>query len=518
MGVPYLFKWISDAFPRAFVKRLPAVRAFYIDVNCVFHDCMNRMNEAGDGSRPRYFALVVETLQALVDAANPSELLYVAVDGVVPAAKMKQQRLRRYKADQEPDSGKPFRNIELSPQMPLMVELEAYIQAHLRSGAQLLFSSSAEPGEGEHKILAHLRASGLREGVCVYGTDGDWLLLTLPLDCRICLIKDHFEEQYLVDMDRLRDIFFERFGPATPSAAQPAEQPAEQPLDSPAAQPLDKYAVLQDVVFMSFLFGNDFVPRLYCLSLRFRKGGDHAFSVLREAYRALGERLVQDGAVRWEALFRLFFELQKRENDLVDAVVAMELQYVRRIFSQYRSRAPAEREAFRREFILPFQRTITDSALRQPHIYRQHYFQHHLKCRANLDWARWELARDYLQTLDWTLQYYLGNLRDWHHFYPHAVAPFLDDLHRLRRDWAPPAWPARNRISVDLQLLYIVPRRSLPPRLRPLADRPALRKHFPARLRTATMDRVRVWECEVDMLLPDVDDFAHDLARATAQK
>src|SRR5206468_1421026 len=44
---------------------------------------------------------VLKYLEYLIDAVKPTELVYITIDGVAPAAKMKQQRIRRYKSIKE---------------------------------------------------------------------------------------------------------------------------------------------------------------------------------------------------------------------------------------------------------------------------------------------------------------------------------------------------------------------------------------------------------------------------------
>ena len=48
-----------------------------------------------------YFALIIQKVEALVAIAKPQKLLYLAIDGPAPRAKMNQQRSRRFRAAQE---------------------------------------------------------------------------------------------------------------------------------------------------------------------------------------------------------------------------------------------------------------------------------------------------------------------------------------------------------------------------------------------------------------------------------
>ena len=40
----------------------------------------------------------VKYLQYIIESSNPTKLIYIAIDGVAPVAKIKQQRMRRHKS------------------------------------------------------------------------------------------------------------------------------------------------------------------------------------------------------------------------------------------------------------------------------------------------------------------------------------------------------------------------------------------------------------------------------------
>jgi 5'-3' exonuclease len=86
----------------------PEVDRLYIDMNGIIHGCSHNNSdnselEDGTGtSEERIFQNICYYLDRLVrDIAKPKQLIYMAVDGVAPRAKLNQQRARRYRAGKE---------------------------------------------------------------------------------------------------------------------------------------------------------------------------------------------------------------------------------------------------------------------------------------------------------------------------------------------------------------------------------------------------------------------------------
>jgi 5'-3' exoribonuclease 2 len=155
---------------------------------------------------------VVDHLFALV---RPRRMLYIAIDGVAPRAKMNQQRARRFRAvrdsaDHRRDedearsaAGMPPRaggatahwdTNAITPGTPFMGKVargvRQYVEARLDSDpawsdVRVLFSSASTPGEGEHKIMDFIRRQRHAPGYdpqtshVVYGLDADLIMLAL---------------------------------------------------------------------------------------------------------------------------------------------------------------------------------------------------------------------------------------------------------------------------------------------------------------------------------------------------
>lgn len=140
MGVPKFFRWISERYPKIIQRHgtppveetcrehfngkappdylpppdlmsttglAPLVDRLYLDMNGIIHGCShNNANPEEEGScnvsEEAIFRNVCYYLDRIVkDIAKPRELVYLAIDGVAPRAKLNQQRSRRYRSGKE---------------------------------------------------------------------------------------------------------------------------------------------------------------------------------------------------------------------------------------------------------------------------------------------------------------------------------------------------------------------------------------------------------------------------------
>ena len=101
MGIPLYFKIISEKYPEIIRDDINSKESLFLDLNCAIHPCCRKvMEECGniDSERleKRMINEVLLYIEKLFLLVNP-KLLFIAIDGVAPCAKMNQQRLRRYK-------------------------------------------------------------------------------------------------------------------------------------------------------------------------------------------------------------------------------------------------------------------------------------------------------------------------------------------------------------------------------------------------------------------------------------
>lgn len=196
-----------------------------IDFNCFIHKYLNANNPIGS---------IVLALEDLLSRVVQAKKVYIAFDGLVPYAKMVQQRYRRMRKG---DTGE-FDKHQISPGTAFMKELSHNLKFLFPN---VLISDTSEPGEGEHKIFLWTRSlpAEERKSICIYGLDADLVLIAIA-------------QSHLGNIVVLREKEDEGF--ATFSVSELMK-----------VLPVDP----ETFVRMSVMcFGNDFMPTIAMFSLR----------------------------------------------------------------------------------------------------------------------------------------------------------------------------------------------------------------------------------------------------------
>uniref|UniRef100_A0A0A9Y9A8 5'-3' exoribonuclease 2 n=1 Tax=Lygus hesperus TaxID=30085 RepID=A0A0A9Y9A8_LYGHE len=105
MGVPYLAAWLRRKYPQIVCTALPThVHGLYIDLNGLIHPCCHSEHNGAVAMRSEREKLrqICFAIEMLVKTTLPRYILYIAIDGVAPRAKMNQQRARRYMSSADP--------------------------------------------------------------------------------------------------------------------------------------------------------------------------------------------------------------------------------------------------------------------------------------------------------------------------------------------------------------------------------------------------------------------------------
>jgi XRN 5'-3' exonuclease N-terminus len=165
---------------------------FYLDMNGIIHPCThgNAEGELIFLDETAMFKKIFLYVDRLYKMVQPNKVLYLAVDGVAPRAKMNQQRSRRFRSAKEAEqlaaelsARENFMGHELSvnsdkqrfdsncitPGTDFMLKLSMAIQKWVeykqetdpfwKTGATVIVSGPDVPGEGEHKVMDFIRDS-----------------------------------------------------------------------------------------------------------------------------------------------------------------------------------------------------------------------------------------------------------------------------------------------------------------------------------------------------------------------
>ncbi|KAL8854753.1 MAG: hypothetical protein Q9221_000536 [Calogaya cf. arnoldii] len=219
MGVPALFRWLSNKYPKIIspviedqpsnvdgeevpvdtTKANPNGEEFdnlYLDMNGIVHPCSHPEDRPPPANEEEMMLAVFEYTDRVVNMVRPRKLLLIAVDGVAPRAKMNQQRSRRFRSAQEAkekdDDKEEFLKMlksknggvlkedaaatiqektwdsnVITPGTPFMDILAASLRYWCAykvntdpawEKMKVIISDATVPGEGEHKIMELIRS------------------------------------------------------------------------------------------------------------------------------------------------------------------------------------------------------------------------------------------------------------------------------------------------------------------------------------------------------------------------
>ncbi|XP_060536009.1 5'-3' exoribonuclease 2 homolog isoform X2 [Cylas formicarius] len=412
MGVPAFFRWLSRKYPSVIVPcveqkavdvngtRIPTNSCepnpngvefdnLYLDMNGIIHPCTHPEDKPAPKNEDEMMIAIFECIDRLFNIVRPRKLLYMAIDGVAPRAKMNQQRSRRFRASKEtvekvneikriraelllkgcelpPEKPKEehFDSNCITPGTPFMARLSEclhyYIHDRLNNdpgwrGIKVILSDANVPGEGEHKIMDYIRKQraqpdhdpNTQHVLC--GADADLIMLGLAThEPNFTIIREEFKP----NKPRPCDICGQLGHEMKDCIGGVRSEYGEEPLQTISAETdfifvrlcvLREYLekelsmpnlpfkyeferVLDDWVFMCFFVGNDFLPHLP--SLEIREGAiDRLIRLYKDCVYKTGGYLTDSGDVNLERVQMIMLELGKAEDEIFKTRQQKELQF-----------------------------------------------------------------------------------------------------------------------------------------------------------------------------------------------
>lgn len=284
MGVPRLAPFIFNHFPKcrynsSFRKKFN-VECLYIDANAVLHKSTQRTFNYGDGKmfidpyegkslverEVLCFKNFIDDLQTIIHIADPTVMVYIALDGCAPIAKQSQQRQRRFVSARENGGDIPGKfnpncitpGTEFTKRLNVFLETTGIPSLKVRRGVGVVFNSCFINGEGEHKIMDYIRDRARVDKIfrnelshTLFGPDGDLIMLCMALPVAKSFLlrdgRDVFTYDFL-DMSAIRRELKTVLYPNSVSVH--------------TRRLRGEWLNMCEFVFAGFFVGNDFLPKV----------------------------------------------------------------------------------------------------------------------------------------------------------------------------------------------------------------------------------------------------------------
>lgn len=430
MGIPGYFAQAIKNVPNAVNTKGPVVARLFLDFNSAVHRGVSET-----ATTESVIDQACQTLSEIVDIVRPTESIFVAIDGVAPLAKVNQQRSRRYLSqkmkactnvatDNDVPSkrkNEPFDRNAITPGTKFMTKLCDRLKQQSQTiaaekGIKAIFSGSSVFGEGEHKIVDHIRRNP-RETAdeiyaatdCIYGLDADLIILSMVL------VAQTGQAPFIV---RERTTPRMKTSEETPDGVQAYEF-----LDVTAliddiiergAESLSKQQKIMNHVVASFLVGNDFLPPLSYLSIK--HGG------LEDVLGMCTSPLCSETGylIEWDALSEVLKELADKEDP----------EFTKKDERYWATKPPSTEDPV----MLWDNYPIVNKDYKLKHIapsrpgWVPRYYDSLFSTKDVSG-----IVKSYVVGLQWTLDYYTGkyskNTPCWQ--YIHAYAPTAIDVHNF---------------------------------------------------------------------------------------
>ncbi len=431
--------------------------------------------------------------------------VYIAIDGVVPLAKMRQQRMRRFRsivlAEEERGlglrEGQSWDTNAITPGTAFMAALAAGLRKAFPSAT---ISDTEELGEGEHKVMRFMRGLPAKQSVAIYGLDGDLFVLGLlnnQMFCRDFSIYFFREEEQKNGAEELVWLSLN-----TLKGALLGEKDAA----------IDGQTWLLEYALAMTVLGNDFVPN--GLSFRIKEDGHERLLEYLRRLHGNGDRLLVDGGLSNQGWCRLFEWLARDEQKAVYIAIKRKLEAKpSRVGSTATEAARAKlndrplewADANDGQLFLggqlrkDWRAVYCRVALGAPTGLEAHYLE--------------DSAKQYLAAIHWVFQYYCGSFQavdyDWTYNYP--IAPLFEAVAGLIRanggsvfeDCATSTSPPPTALE---QLALVLPKESywLLPKCREREFMVRGSYYFPKTWHYYSFGKRHYWECEAEIPIPTI--------------
>tara|TARA_B110000259_G_scaffold97843_1_gene113051 strand:+ start:3916 stop:5559 length:1644 start_codon:yes stop_codon:yes gene_type:complete len=486
MGIPSYFKKVINDFPEVIKTNLDEpICNLFLDFNCCIHGCSNQLKKKKNYENhiefeKKLIEYVLEYIDIIFDFVNPKELFFISIDGIPPRSKMVQQRSRRFMKNWRNEKlliplnknnlmneineiQNEWDSSAISPGTNFMNKLSKAINNKLKKERKYkyiksILSDSHEEGEGEYKIYNYMTKNKITKDSIIYGLDADLIMLSLLSETNIHLLREplflEVEKKQLflyLSINKLKEsikIYYSDYFP------------------------IDKENLIKYYVFISFLLGNDFVPHISFISIK-----NNSIEELLNFYKNISTDLNENiliienkkklnYKINYNFIINLFYKLSTIETERL--IIVSNKYYMKKPFiKKYNNQLDYFKNMLE---LYPQLNKSHDIIEIGSNNWEKNYYYYKFNTIDTKDIQ--DISLNYLETLQFTLDYYFHQIYHPTFYFRYNNSPLLIDVYKyllsLKLDNSNVCtdininipyneiYP-KIKISIRLQLLMILP-------------------------------------------------------------
>lgn len=238
MGIDRLYAWIKYRAwgilsEQVLLKELPKdfkLQHLYIDFYNIIHESRDEIEKlpveekdplrflSNEELEEILIVRIMEKLRNLIEKANPNKSITICIDGVTNLQKINAKRhnshlsffynytLKNRKRDEiiENPNERLFHCTTFGIASPFIIKLESRLGELFKcSSLEVIIDNSINPGEGEHKIISHIRTRKIPndETIAIHGSDADLIVLAMLLQHNNVYIYRNDVEKIIVEQE-----------------------------------------------------------------------------------------------------------------------------------------------------------------------------------------------------------------------------------------------------------------------------------------------------------------------------
>ena len=522
MGIPLFFRYLVNNYDDLLTsnKQLLDCDNLYLDLNCAIHYCCREVlkNEKFSLTKQndienKMIQFVIQYIEILVEYSKPKKLLYIAIDGPAPKAKLNQQRMRRFKKFYDKKTSDKLKNKfkeeinedsewdtnAITPGTLFMDKLSKKLKSYFinRKIIKVIISDSNIPGEGEHKLLNHLKNNYVSDETnIIYGLDADLIMLCLIANKpNIYLLRETVEFNNKIHVEGYNFLYLNIDNLKTNLLIE-----IESRLGNVLLNEEQKNKIVYDYIFLSFILGNDFIPHSPSVGIK-NNGIDLLLDLYVRYYFDTKSNLVllDEKKINHDFLKFIIRDLGMMEDSLLET------------FTKKRNKRRTPNKTYENQYerekdllnMFPqFNRDIEIKIDQGSEGWRDRYYKNlfDIKNRYEID----KVCHKYLEGLFWNFQYYNFGCISWEWSYYYNYSPSFNDIYNYMDKYISDInliqIPKSKPFRPFEQLLMVLPQQSkdlLPPKLgNQMIDISSdIIQYYPIEYDIETTNNYYLWEC-----------------------